>query len=474
MLKQCFKIFGCEVIFTCIISFNQTALAQQFTKHIIDGSLTWASGIHAIDVDLDNDIDVIATGSNASEVDWYENNGSQTFTKHIVDNTLTTARSAYGVDLDRDSDMDIIATGASSSAGKIVWYENNGSQVFTPHIITQTLNSAWDVSVIDLDRDNDLDVVATAASGVVTWYENNGSQTFTEHTIGSGLDGAEGLFVVDLDNDNDLDVVAAAIFSDMVVWYENNGSQTFTMHTIDASLDGANDVSVTDVDNDGDKDIVASGSMASQVVWYENNGSQTFTKHIIGSLPQARAVFITDLNNDNRKDIVSVGLISGGYVIWYENTGSGNFTPHTIDTNLGLGFGVYAIDLDRDSDLDILATGGSGNALVWYESNFAGIAEENHILSLNNKNLIRICPNPFSSNTIISYELTQTTNLTLDVYDVNGKLVKTLTHQVQKPGHYTLSWDRYDEHQNKLSTGVYFLQFTTDRNKITNKIVINN
>ncbi len=473
MLKQCFKVFSYAVIFTCIIGFNHAIYAQQFTKHIIDGSLTWASGLHAIDVDRDTNIDIVATGATINEVDWYENNGLQVFTKHVVDNTVATARSAYGVDLDRDGDIDLIATGASSSGGKIVWYENNGSQVFTQHIITQTLNSAWDVSVNDVDRDSDLDIVATAASAnVVMWYENNGSQTFTEHTIQS-LDGAEGLYVVDLDNDNDLDVLAAAIFGDMVVWYENNGSQSFTAHTIDAALDGANDVAVEDMDNDGDKDVVASGSMASQVVWYENNGSQTFTKHVIGSLPGARAVFVADFNNDNRKDIVSVGLNSGGYVIWYENTGSGNFTPHTIDMSLGLGFGVYAIDLDRDNDLDILATGGSANTLVWYESNLAGITEENHISPMSNTNLVRVYPNPFKSNTVISYELTQTSNLTLDVYDINGKLIKMLTHKVQSPSHYTLSWDRSDEYHNKVPCGVYFLRFSTDQCKTTNKIIIN-
>jgi flagellar hook assembly protein FlgD len=69
--------------------------------------------------------------------------------------------------------------------------------------------------------------------------------------------------------------------------------------------------------------------------------------------------------------------------------------------------------------------------------------------------------------------LTQTTNLTLDVYDINGKLVKILANQVQKPGHYTIPWDRHDEHQNELPDGIYFLQFTTDRCKTTNKIVIN-
>jgi hypothetical protein len=473
MLKQCCKLFSYAVILTCIISLNKTAFAQQFTKHIIDGSLIWASGVHAADIDRDNDIDLIATGATANEVDWYENNGSQTFIKHIVDNTLTTARSAYGVDLDRDSDMDIIATGAASTAGKIVRYENNGSQVFTPHIITQTLNGAWDVSVIDLDHDNDLDIVATASTAnVVMWYENNGSQIFTEHTI-SALDGAQGLFVVDLDNDNDLDIVAAAIFGDMVVWYENNGSQTFTQHIIDPSLDGANDVAVADIDNDGDKDIVTSHSQAGEVVWYENTGNQTFSKHVIASLSGARAVFVADLNNDNRKDIVAVGLISPGYAMWYENTGGGNFSPHTIDTNLGLGFGIYVIDLDQDSDLDIMATGGSANTLVWYESNLAGITEENRVSAMYNKDLIHIYPNPFNSNTIITYEIKNTTNIILDVYDVNGKLVKRLAHQVQKPGHYTFSWNRTDEHYNMLPDGVYFLQFITNYCNTTNKIVIN-
>jgi hypothetical protein len=279
-------------------------------------------------------------------------------------------------------------------------------------------------------------------------------QNFTEHTIDSFLDGAEGLFVIDMDEDNDLDVVACGIFGDEVVWYKNDSSQNFTEYVVDSLFDGANDVFVEDMDGDGDYDIVASGSQAHQVKWYENDGAQNFTAHAVGNLQGARAVFIAYINGDTLPDIAAVGLLD--MVMWYENSGTGSFVPHVIDNFLDLAFGLYVADLDGDSDNDVLATGGTADDLVWYENDLVGVAEHEHrkaavceIASLRNR------PNPFTTYTRFGFDIMVSSSISLDILDVSGRLIQTLT-QRSEAGHVEIAWDRRDRRGNRVPAGVYF------------------
>jgi hypothetical protein len=432
--------------------------AQSFTKHFIDDNLAWASGVATADVDGDLDVDVVATGATADEVDWYENDGVQNFVKHVVDGSLDQARSCYGVDLDLDTDIDIIA--AASGADVIMWYENDGSQNFTSHIVSY-LAGAWDVFAVDMDQDTDLDIVAVAAdANVVNWYENDGSQNFTEHIVDTFLDGAEGLYVLDLDQDYDIDIIACGIFGDEVAWYENDSSQNFTEHTVDAVFDGANDVCVGDMDLDGDYDIVASGSMASQVRWYENDGFQNFTGHTVAGLQGARAVFVANLNGDSLPDIVAVGLQD--MVMWYENTGGGTFVPYVIDNFLDLAFGLYVADVDGDGDLDVLATGGTANDLVWYESDLVGVAENDlpvpvvsEIANLHNR------PNPFTTRTVFYFDMVRPSSFLLSVFNVSGQILMTMNEPAHSAGHIEIPWDRRDSQGRRVPAGIYFYTIET-------------
>ena len=48
------------------------------------------------------------------------------------------------------------------------------------------------------------------------------------------------------------------------------------------------------------------------------------------------------------------------------------------------------------------------------------------------------------------------------VYDIMGREVKTLMDQAQKKGIYTIDWNGQSEYGEFVSTGVYFLQFTSN------------
>ena len=53
----------------------------------------------------------------------------------------------------------------------------------------------------------------------VTWYENDGAQSFTAHVINAAATYARSVHVADVDSDGALDVVSASTGDDSLSWY---------------------------------------------------------------------------------------------------------------------------------------------------------------------------------------------------------------------------------------------------------------
>jgi hypothetical protein len=82
-------------------------------------------------------MDVLSASWFNNNVAWYENNGSESFTKHIIATDMSVAYGIYAADVDGDGDMDVLS--ASQGDDKIAWIENGGSENFTTHTITPVL-----------------------------------------------------------------------------------------------------------------------------------------------------------------------------------------------------------------------------------------------------------------------------------------------------------------------------------------------
>jgi hypothetical protein len=70
-------------------------------------------------------------------------------------------------------------------------------------------------------------------------------------------------------------------------------------------------------------------------------------------------------------------------------------------------------------------------------------------------------PNPFRNGTSIGYQLPAAGNVSLQVYDVTGRTVRTLRNGFQKPGVYTATWNGRDERGREVPKGVYFYRLDT-------------
>jgi hypothetical protein len=70
-------------------------------------------------------------------------------------------------------------------------------------------------------------------------------------------------------------------------------------------------------------------------------------------------------------------------------------------------------------------------------------------------------PNPFNPDTWIPYKLAQSANVAIQIYDVKGRLIRTLDLGVQSPGVYITKqtaayWNGRDDAGEKVASGVYF------------------
>lgn len=65
-------------------------------------------------------------------------------------------------------------------------------------------------------------------------------------------------------------------------------------------------------------------------------------------------------------------------------------------------------------------------------------------------------PNPFNPSTEIIYHVKETGKVSIKIFDLLGREVKTLISEDQAPGIYSVTWNGDNNFNEKLSTGVYF------------------
>ena len=82
-------------------------------------------------------------------------------------------------------------------------------------------------------------------------------------------------------------------------------------------------------------------------------------------------------------------------------------------------------------------------------------------------NLDQNWPNPFNSITSISYSLDMETMVTLDIYDISGRLINSLQEGRQIPGKYRISFDA-----SNLPNGIYLYRLKAGSRTEARKMVV--
>ena len=67
-------------------------------------------------------------------------------------------------------------------------------------------------------------------------------------------------------------------------------------------------------------------------------------------------------------------------------------------------------------------------------------------------------PNPFNPQTNIPYDLAESGDVVLRIYNLLGQEVRTLVRERRQAGRYTVQWSGMDDRGVSVSSGIYFYQ----------------
>ncbi len=81
-------------------------------------------------------------------------------------------------------------------------------------------------------------------------------------------------------------------------------------------------------------------------------------------------------------------------------------------------------------------------------------------------------PNPFNPTTMIKFQLPKEQFVTLKVYDLLGKEIRTLVEGNIQAGYHKVVWDATDNFGNKVTSGIYFYRITAGNNVVTKKMLL--
>jgi len=284
-------------------------------------------------------------------------------------------------DVDGDGDVDLVL--AQEHATNLLLL-NDGSGVFSvlAGAVMGGTGDNEDVRLRDFDGDDDLDMLTVHEDdGVHALLVNNGSGIFSDMSalipVNSIANAAE---VIDLNSDTRLDILLGNRGSNIVLLQQADGSFANDTGNRPIGVETTQDLLLLDIDGDGDQDLFVANETDNRL--FVNDGNGFFTDETATRLPtgsgETREADSADVDGDGDPDIIVANVnFNSGRPIQNQlllNDGSGVFSDATATNlagvvNTGNSFTIRFVDIDSDSDLDILSpnnnVGQSGDIEVW-------------------------------------------------------------------------------------------------------------
>lgn len=191
-------------------------------------------------------------------------------------------------------------------------------------------------------------------------------QSFNKHhiiTSGSLPVDIDCIETADINNDGHLDILACGMWSDYIYFLENKGNEEFKILQKLIRVTGAelDQIKTSDINNDGLLDIVYSEyNYLNQLSWLKNLGNNEFvrTGTIFSEISGWRSptFVLHDLNGDDYDDVVLSFCNQDCRLIYKLNEGNETFSALMSVFTDGEVVDFSCVDIDNDSDIDILYT----------------------------------------------------------------------------------------------------------------------
>jgi len=426
-------------------------------------------------------------------------------------------------DLDSDNRNEIIF-GTSPQRLGIAIFENiaNNQNV----LVWNQISYSWSFAFGDFDSDGHKEFVTAEGStlGRVYIYENTGDNQYSPVQVDTVRlpNGSDVFSGNDLDGDGRPEFfIAFARYVGGNTWdfflymWEAVGNNAYQRTLIDQirSSDWSGKRSICDdIDGDGIEELV--WSIGSRVMVYKAVGDNQFQRiwnwynDHGGQLPTA-VVNIYDTNNNNYKEIVVGGygktsIFEVEAVRLLRPNGGETFQSDSQELVRWLKFYPPRCDsislfysVDNGRNYLPLASGisASDTSYLWTVPNVSSDSckvkiiaygpgwqydESDGIFSITSTGIeedrnpltavrfsLKVFPNPAKSQTAIRYSLPAEGNVSLQLYDISGRLVKTLVDEYKKPGNYKMTLNT-----RILSAGIYFLSLESNEKRIIDRIIV--
>jgi hypothetical protein len=81
-------------------------------------------------------------------------------------------------------------------------------------------------------------------------------------------------------------------------------------------------------------------------------------------------------------------------------------------------------------------------------------------------------PNPFNPSTRIGYDLTEAASVTITIYDLQGRVIRSYMQGYQPVGSYAVDWDGTLPGGHPAASGVYFYRITAGNEVTTQRMLL--
>ena len=426
-------------------------------------------------------------------------------------------------DLDNDGRREIVKGSSNPQYGLMI-FENisNNNNVLA---FTDNTRDGFNFAFGDFDLDGYQEFITATLStlGLIYIRENTGNNQYqvvwvdTVH-LPNGSDVFSGN---DLDGDGNPEFFVAFYSypsaTNYLYMWEATGNNTYQRTLIDQVIGGdwsSKWSKCGDVDGDGIEELV--WSIGGKVMVYKATGNNQFQRiwewynNHGGQRPQA-LVNVYDMNNNGYKEIIvggsgktsifeveAVRLLrpNGGETFHIDSNETirwQKFYPPRCDS-LSL---FYSIDNGRTYTPLASCISASDTSYLWTVPNVSSDSckvkiiaygpgwqydESDGVFSITSTGIeeigvatgnramtfgVKVYPNPTKSLSVIRYSLPAEAKVSLQLYDISGRLVKTLVDEDKKPGIYKVNLNT-----KTLSAGVYFLSLQTQNKRLIERLVV--
>jgi hypothetical protein len=381
------------------------------------------------------------------------------------------------VDIDGDGLVDLMAGSVFPNEGyDNLWYLKNTGTNTQPFYQLQTKNFLpmidvgvrSSVTLADVDGDGDAELCVSSGGGTINIFQNTGSST---HPAFSSMPvytiTLQAFYVTiaagDLNGDGKPDLLVGDFTGNIRYFQNTTTSTTISFTQTSFPLDGVNVGNssapcIADVDQDGVTDVLI-GTSGGTLQYYKNTGTNSAPQYSLVStsfnsidVGNDAMPLMIDVDGNGKNDLL-IGHSEGTLYRYEYNPSNQQYdfiTPQFGHIDVKINASPAMVDIDGDGDLDLFIGNGKGG-VFFYENTTINSIEKSRNSTPAKFELQQNYPNPFNPSTIIEYSLPVHGFVTLQVYDVLGKKVKTLVETEQSQGRYSVEFNGRE-----MPSGVYF------------------